>query len=202
MIGAGAPIYSHRRALVCRRFFPPEQISDAILRHVDDSGGEAFFTRPEWEKELRELHHRLWERFGSHAITESQDEYHQRMYTEIKESKTIIEKELDKQVNFICWPGGAYNKACIEVANEAGYLSWTLASKDATAFRNTPGADPSRIKRVSSYDRSRSKGRTQVSPFEYYCFLERHKGSIIHRWLGWGAQMKSKIQRSMNGGKR
>ncbi|MFC1926562.1 polysaccharide deacetylase family protein [Chloroflexota bacterium] len=78
---------------------------------------------------------------------ETEEEYEERLRYEIIESKKIIEKELNKKVNFLCWPRGKYNEISLEIAKEAGYLSTAYGSRDI-GKENTPQTDPSRFKRI------------------------------------------------------
>jgi len=78
---------------------------------------------------------------------ETKDEYEKRLRYEIVGSKKIIEKELSKKVNFLCWPRGKYNKISLKIAKEAGYLSTTYSSKDVGKV-NIPQTDSSKVKRM------------------------------------------------------
>jgi hypothetical protein len=59
------------------------------------------------------------------------------------ESKGQIEKNLNKEVKFLCWPGGAYNDFTIELASECGYIATTIKGQP-----NALGSDASRIHRM------------------------------------------------------
>lgn len=48
---------------------------------------------------------------------------------ELSESKRILEAGLGKRVDFLCWPGGAYNQLSVRLSKEVGYKASTLASK-------------------------------------------------------------------------
>lgn len=78
---------------------------------------------------------------------ETKDDYEKRLRYEIVESKKIIEKELTKKVNFLCWPRGKYNETSLKIAKQAGYLTTTYSSKDVGKI-NSPQTDPSKVKRM------------------------------------------------------
>jgi len=63
---------------------------------------------------------------------------------EIKESKKLLEKKLNKKVNCFAWPVGWYNSALIKIAEEAGYEA-VFTAEDGI---NTPGGDLFGIKRI------------------------------------------------------
>jgi peptidoglycan/xylan/chitin deacetylase (PgdA/CDA1 family) len=43
------------------------------------------------------------------------------LITELRDSKEIIEKELGKPCECLCWPYGAYSKEAVEAAKSVGY---------------------------------------------------------------------------------
>ena len=44
--------------------------------------------------------------------------------------KRILEENLGKKVDFLCWPGGGYNDVSLAMAEEAGYVASTIASRE------------------------------------------------------------------------
>lgn len=58
--------------------------------------------------------------------TESDEEYLKRVRDEIYGSKKIIEENLNKKVEFLCWPHGDNNEFLHRMALEAGYLMTTI----------------------------------------------------------------------------
>ena len=62
---------------------------------------------------------------------ETEEEYRNRVYKEIKKSKDIIEKELKKKVNFLCWPHGDNNEFTHSAALGVGYIATTLGKMQA-----------------------------------------------------------------------
>lgn len=62
------------------------------------------------------------------SATETEEEYQLRIKMEIQGSKAIIENELDKKVEFLCWPHGDNNSFLHNKALEAGYLMTTIGN--------------------------------------------------------------------------
>ena len=62
------------------------------------------------------------------STTETEEKYQLRIKMEIQGSKAIIEKELDKKVEFLCWPHGDNNSFLHNKALEAGYLMTTIGN--------------------------------------------------------------------------
>jgi len=63
---------------------------------------------------------------------------------ELNNSREIIEKELNKQCNALCWPWGIYDDGYIEIAKGAGYKLLFTTDKGT----NPLNTDPHRIKRI------------------------------------------------------
>lgn len=74
---------------------------------------------------------------------ESDDSYHKRLDYEISGSKEIIEQNLNKKVEFLCWPHGDNNEFVHNIALKAGYLATTSGSKQK--FPDSPDRIPERI---------------------------------------------------------
>jgi hypothetical protein len=65
------------------------------------------------------------------------------------ESRLSIERELNRKVSFLCWPGGAYTELTCKIAEEAGYLATTTRYEDRR-FKNVFGDDPREINRIGN----------------------------------------------------
>lgn len=140
----GLPIYSNKRAMIARRYLEDVQSKERITDHVKKQGGSEFFQRLNWKEELRKLvkAHRVP---AEKARFESQDEWRERLHYELSGNKAAIEKNLNKEVQYLCWPGGAYNEELINLAGEYGY--WASTVKQGG---NTIGDDPRFVHRISS----------------------------------------------------
>lgn len=182
----GTPIYEYGKAMICKRYFPPEELAEEITTLVAQKGGEDFFQQKGWEKELLEYHDELMEQHEHKGHYETSDDYKKRVFKELRDSKGIIERELDKTVDFICWPGGAYNDTVLSIAKSVGYKAWTLSSTDQTDLRNRPGADPTQVKRIGSFHKYIRKAKEFGYASKYYFIsgVERHRGSSFYKWFG------------------
>ena len=182
----GAPVYEYEKALICRMYFPPQEVTEKITEFVNQEGGQDFFLQKEWKKRLEKYHDDLMKEYNN-GYFESNDDYRERISEELLVSKKAIEKQLAKQVAFICWPGGAYNHTVLTIAKQIGYKAWTLSSRDQSDFRNRPGSDPTQIKRIGSFPKYRmSDGKEygDASAYSFLCSVERHKGSLFNKYLG------------------
>jgi len=183
----GTPVYEHEKALACRRYFPPEPVLEGLIRFVRENGGPDFFLAEGWNERLRSRHSSLMMSHGNKGRRETEEEYRKRILFELIESKKLIEENLDKRVDYICWPGGGYNRTVLALAREVGYRSWTFASRDQSDFRNIPGVGKEQVRRVGSFSRYQIPGKPPVgyAGGRYFlCAIERHKGSLFHTWFG------------------
>jgi peptidoglycan/xylan/chitin deacetylase (PgdA/CDA1 family) len=149
----GYPILSHQKSLEVRRFFPDDAAVSEIITYIRNQGGLDFFERNGWREELLGRVIRRFKHGQLPGHYETEEERRSRIRDELVRSKSLIETNLDKQVDFICWPGGANDETVREVAREVGYKSWTLSSSSQLEKRNAPGADPSSIKRIGTSNR-------------------------------------------------
>jgi hypothetical protein len=98
-------------------------------------------------------------------------------------SKQLLERNLSKQIDYLCWPGGGNDELAQSVARKAGYKSWTLSSGSGILKSNRPGEDPSSIKRISTSNVVGVRGRHCGTGGKYYQYagVKLHQGSVFHR---------------------
>jgi hypothetical protein len=196
LIKYGTPILNHSKSLVCRKFFPDKNVENNLATFVADSGGEKFFQKPNWKQKLYEK----FEQFNtkSHNGTyETQEEQLLRIRHELFESKQIIQRELGKRVDFICWPGGGYTQKVVSLAKEVGYKSWTLGSRDQSAYRNRFQSNPEVIKRIGSYTKIKIKGIDYgyAKGVDLLCSIKRHQYSFFFKYLDYYNKSKCLLKR-------
>jgi len=181
----GYPLFEHEKALIVRRFFPDADAVRTVTDHVKNKGGREYFNSSARMTELRDW---VESRFGDTVFPgtyETEAEQEARIRTELTDSKRLIEQQLDKCVDFVCWPGGGNDKNVQACARDAGYKSWTLGSQDQSTKRNLPGEDPISIKRMSTDNRVAigSKIYGSGGPLYQWLHIASHQKSGIHRIL-------------------
>ena len=125
LIPFGTPFFKASSAIIARRVW----ISGAFNVHILDMLSVHNWSQPyAMEKAFEKVNkeYQYW-KTNQKIIEniESQREYEKRLYSEIVSSKNIIEKELHKKVEFLCWPHGDNNKAAHDLALESGYKMTT-----------------------------------------------------------------------------
>lgn len=154
LVRYGEPVYEHAKSLSSRRFFPDTRMADRLVEYVDSEGGKRFFEREGWRDELFRRAEEARKEIQPKGRLESEDEYRERVRSELGDAKSVIEKELEKKVEFLCWPGGSGTDTGTALAGELGYKMTTTAkdispeSRDALA--NLPSQGSNRIARVTT----------------------------------------------------
>jgi hypothetical protein len=122
----GIPVYRYDRSLLGRRFFDPLALRERLSAWVKDRGGESFFDRSSWRKELFRVVSDYAQQGGPLGQWETDEEYAARIRNEICGSKRELERKLGRKVDFFCWPGDRWTEALKEMAlGEGGYLAVT-----------------------------------------------------------------------------
>jgi peptidoglycan/xylan/chitin deacetylase (PgdA/CDA1 family) len=184
LIAYGSPVLQHEKSLVCRQFFPDKHIENDLVAFVADKGGEIFFKKQNWKQTLYDK----FEQFSAknnQGTYETREEQMARIRYELFESKQLIQRELGKRVDYICWPGGGYDKNVVSLAKDVGYKSWTLGSRDQSSYRNRFQSNPEIIKRIGSYTKVKIKGLDYgyAGGMDLFCSIKRHQHAAFFKYL-------------------
>ena len=181
----GSPILEHGKSLETRRFCPDEEAMAVFTSFVAERGGRAFFERPDWQSQLEALSGEMFPDGKLPGTYESDDVMRDRLRDELQRSKQLIEQNLEKAVDFICWPGGANDEKVKQIAPELGFKAWTLGSQDESEKRNLPGADPISIKRIGTSNHVTVRGRAcgSAGPEWQLWQVFQHQGSLTYSAL-------------------
>ena len=150
LIKYGQPVYENGRSIGVKKYFPDEELDQFMVDfYVENSKslGNNFKERMADAFNDYKLKNSLNDRY------ETDEEYEKRIYYELGESKEILEKNLNKEIEFLCWPGGAVTQEALEIASELGYLSSTVGKdlKDQRKhLKNKHGENASRINRIGN----------------------------------------------------
>lgn len=121
----GTPFFEERSSVIARRVEINPGFTEACVEALQgyDFGNYRF---DEAFAIVRPLYEQYRKAGNLIAAVESEDHYRERLRYEIVTSKGLIERELDKVVEFMCWPHGDNNETAHELAMEAGYLATTV----------------------------------------------------------------------------
>ena len=140
----GTPILENGRSLGIKRFFLDEDLLNRMIKYSKDN--LEIFKIENWRNILK-LKFSEYSANKSIGRFENEDETKKRFWYELKNSKEIIERKLNKKVDIICWPGGAYNEESLKMSEDAGYLASTISSKEANKTFHNKGKKYKRIPR-------------------------------------------------------
>jgi peptidoglycan/xylan/chitin deacetylase (PgdA/CDA1 family) len=125
-IPLGHPIYESERANIAIKYEENGNLTNEIINYVQKNGGKEFFTLNDWKEKLFDLTNELKKTIKVDYKKESRDEYLKRLEYELSESKSRIEKMLNKKVDHLCWPFGGRNETTLQLAEKSGYLTSTV----------------------------------------------------------------------------
>ena len=179
----GTPIFSHQKSLVARRFYPDQSVLLDVTKYFQQQDIARLKKSDAWQELLADYLHQQHGLEAIPGVYESVDERWERIRHELRESKLVIENNLNKTVDFICWPGGGNDEAVCKMAIEEGYKAYTLGSQDQSNFRNLPFSDAQKIKRIGSIHRVVRNGKYLFDEGAVLLNLKirAHQGSLLAR---------------------
>ncbi len=193
----GTPVYEHGKSLAVRRYFEDTSLTDRLVRCVSENGGSRFFDRSEWRRELIDIVN-AHPSGGGHI--ETGEEYEARVRSELAESRREIEEALETNVDFLCWPGGAFNPELLRIAEDVGYRATTTHFQDEDR-RNIFGQNPREINRTGCGSPWLWRGAVirRTDPEFFLARLENFNGSRRALWLMRLYKLKYVLRHSLFG---
>ncbi|MFS1511168.1 polysaccharide deacetylase family protein [Chengkuizengella sp. SCS-71B] len=118
LIPEGFPIFEYNRRLSCQKFIP----NDEFIKHALD--------KYEKVKDKQELISILNddEDEGKGEL-ETHERYIEEIKVQVMDCKNVLEDELNKNIEVICFPGGGYNDLVLQITNDAGYRCYMRSSQ-------------------------------------------------------------------------
>ena len=121
----GTPLFHERSAAVVRintinPDFLAEAGAEAAKQDLSDPG-----QRPAYEQAVMKLYGEYKSAGKLVESVETEAEYQARLRYEVVHSRQVIEEQLNKKVDFLCWPHGDNTMEAHALALEAGYQATT-----------------------------------------------------------------------------
>jgi hypothetical protein len=140
----GTPLLrSEPRTSEALRFHEDAAAGQACALAVAAAGGEEFFERPGWERDLRRIAaSRTW--IGR---VESQADREAAIRRELEAARTLIERHTSRPVVHLCYPWHVSGPTARRLAREAGYRT-AFCGKVPGVPITPPGGDPQAIARI------------------------------------------------------
>lgn len=160
------------------RFVEEPEVQLACTRLVEDEGGPAFFTKPDWERHLR----RTIERIPIRGRLESPADREEAIRRELAESKREIEERTGRPVTHLCYPWHVSGPTARRLAAELGYRTAFCGKVPGVAL--TPiGGDPLAIARIGEdyVELLPGRGRVDLMSVLRQKWTRRFK-PVVARW--------------------
>ncbi len=160
-IPLGTPLLrSEPRTSESLRFFEDPSVRVDCVRRVEEEGGEGFFYKRGWERELRSLLGRrpLEGRF------ETREERLAAIRRELFDSKRLIEERTGRPVIHLCYPWHVAGPTARALAVEVGYETAFCGKVPGTPI-TLPGGDPHQVARIGEdyVELLPGRGRTDLA---------------------------------------
>lgn len=144
----GTPIHRAEPRMTGRApHLDDEAARRACQGHVAENGGEAFFARPRWRRELLAVH-RAALRPGSHRRFGTRAQVAAAIEDDLRRSRETIRNGVSgAEADHLCFPWYAGSDLAVEIAARVGFraIHWGIRPDRRT---NRPGDDPLRTVRV------------------------------------------------------
>lgn len=129
LVPYGYPFFEEASAMIANRVWINNDFNKEVIAALKNhpwNGKESLQAA----MQIVEPIHSSYKTKGNLIIKRETDaEYENRVVNEISGSKKIIEQELNKKVEFVCWPHGDTNLFAHKTALEAGILATTLGKQ-------------------------------------------------------------------------
>lgn len=138
----GYPLFARRsRMSDARRYLPDAGSVEAVERFVQERGGDTFFARPGWKRELRAVLGAVTGRF------ESDDERRAAIEHELVAARDTLEARLGTRVRHLCLPWGVTGRLTTELLPRLGFET-AVANRWSGMYIVRKGDAPFHLKRL------------------------------------------------------
>ena len=126
LVPSGYPIFKRGRCLEGAQFIPSAGFVDLCIGQFASKGIDCISDLT---------------KYPDQGQYESEQDYLVRVDQQLKDSKTVLESELSKKIEYICFPGNVYTRPILSLAADIGYKVFIDAGKESpgdnlTALRN------------------------------------------------------------------
>lgn len=187
----GAPVYEHKKSLESPRFYPDVRVEQALREFVRNKG-VTFFTRPGWRDELHAVSAKLTKEY-SNVGYETHTDFLNRVRSELRDSKIVLEQKLGKSVDFFCWPGGGYSQEAFDLAAEY-YVGTTVGSREQLRHAGYDHLGCFRFSRIAPPGIYGKNGYRYLCPLTLPLFLEEvRSGNKLARLVRGSAKVLAEM---------
>lgn len=143
LIPYGYPFFEEVSSVIARKVIINEEYINSVIEKYEESRNKpGKYIFEEILKIIEPMDSEFRKDNNIIVKKETEEEYQKRVLIELKSSKEIIEKELNKKVDFCSWPHGENSEFVHKLALKSGYK---MTTKGKAVFRD----DNRRIERIS-----------------------------------------------------
>ncbi len=146
LIPYGYPYFEQKSSIIAKKVTIKQSFSHSVIQLFEDYDWNNGYDFDNLFGRIRSLYDKAKQNKEITESVETDEEYTKRVYFELSESKRIIENELNKKVEFCCWPSGDNTEFTHKLALDIGYAATTIGKADVSS------KDPTRIFRFALGD--------------------------------------------------
>jgi len=180
----GYPIFEERSSIIARKVkINPEFINNTV-NILKDTPIETKYNFHHCFNKIKPLYFSYKKKHQLILYKETEEEYKNRIEYELKESKNVLAKQLNKEVAYCCWPHGDNNETAHQIALSIGYKATTIGKFKKSNYRLKPDRINTRISLIPTLNNTkvtlikfiiRFQAERNIFPFtiifRFYAFL-------------------------------
>ena len=145
----GQPVYKYEASYASKtRFIPNPELGSACHDHIQKIGASVFFRHYDWNKELTNIVTKKIKEGKVEGYFQTIEERFEELCNDLSQSKSVIEKKLNKPVNHLCFPWFKGSAFAVKVAKHCGFTSCHWGFIEGCTINHT-GDNPYYIKRMN-----------------------------------------------------
>jgi len=170
----GTPFFEEKSAVLVKRIWINPDFEEACVNALKSYDWKQYDKKECLEK-IAHLYASFKQSNTLIIKEETHEEYENRVWLELSESKRIIGEQLQKEVKYCCWPHGDHNDFAHETALKAGYKATTIVLEHGQI--NT---DATRFDRIGHANVKNSRMLTLLK-MRYK--LSLYTGNVLFSWI-------------------
>lgn len=143
LIPYGYPLFTETSSVIARRVTINPSFTDEVLLSFKNHNWSEPYNFLKLKEQIDPIYQSYSMKNALITDVESETDFKARVRFELEESKLQIEKALEKNIRYLCWPHGDNDLYAHNLALELGYKATTLGSKQK--LESTTNRIPTRI---------------------------------------------------------
>ena len=169
--GVGHPIFEEAPALSGLKFKPDEE----LIKNLEKAASSMEQNSTEFKNKLMDLTEKYRNEKGELGKYETENEFRDRLLSELRESKQKLEKGLSRKIQIFAWPNDATPNIWDIALKEAGYSATTAGD-----HYNRPGDFDGKISRIYTGARLMGLDNIKVDTLFFGFELKLFEGNYLY----------------------